>query len=325
MNYLFIATGGTKVENTIFKQYYPAINKSMSWDTILPFVKQATRTYLVKHLGQVTYDLIAGNGTGAELEEVRDILRFALANYTIYEALPSLNATISDMGVVEKTNENTIPISQWRLKTARWEALVKGDTFLDQAIDYIISKPGVFTAFTFTGSVFFKTTTSFQQYSTIAGPRAFQAMLPYIREAEDALEEKLCTFYPEVKAKLADTSELWMKLVHLCKRYIAHEAMMRAIPRLLLYIDGDGIKLTSSGDTFDQKSNILASFGKDGPDNLVRALRLDSKAAFQAVENWLYKNKTEADFATWVDNLPEYDDSPAITASGDGVGGIGIF
>ncbi len=325
MNYLFVATSGTKVENTTFKQYYPAINKSMSWDSVLPFVKQATRTYLVKHLGQVTYDLIAGSTAGTELDEVRDILRFALANYTIYEALPSLNATISDMGVVEKTNENTVPISQWRLKTARWEALVKGDTFMDQAIEYIISKPGVFSGYSFTGSVFFKTTSSFQQYSTIAGPRAFQAMLPYIREAEDSLEEKLCSFYPEVTAKLADTNNLWMKLIHFSKRYIAHEAMMRAIPRLLLYIDGDGIKLTSSGDTFDQKSNILASFGKDGPDNLVRKLNLDSKAAFQAVENWLYKNKAETAFATWVDNLPEYDDSPAITASSDRVGGIGLF
>ncbi len=79
--------------------------------------------------------------------------------------------------------------------------------------------------------------------------------------------------------------------------------MMRAIPRLLLFFNSDGIKLTSFGDTYDTKSNILASFGKDGPDNLVRALRLDSKAAFHAVENYLWKNIAEAGFATWVANL----------------------
>lgn len=49
------------------------------------------------------------------------------------------------------------------------------------------------------------------------------------------------------------------------------------------------------------------------------------KEPFTDLENYLWKNKTEAGFDTWVAHLPESDDSPIITRNNDGVGGLGYF
>lgn len=101
--------------------------------------------------------------------------------------------------------------------------------------------------------------------------------------------------------------------------------MARAIPRLMLYIDGDGVKITSSTDGFDTKANVLSSFGKDGPDRLMSHLRVDAKTAYQDIENYLYKNKDHSTFTAWYDALPKREYSMDVTVSPDGVGAIGLF
>jgi hypothetical protein len=317
MNYLI---------NTIeeLRLQYPNINRHAEYSQFDAYVKQSTRQDLLKHIDQDTYDLITLIGqTNSKILEVKELLTTSLAYYVIYSALPFMNAVISNMGVREHSNDESTPIAQWRFKNQRWESQKVADQFIDSAIQLIIDNAALFPDFNNKKSDFFNSKT-FLEHTNISGWRAYTAIIPSIRNAEDDLEKILCEHYDDFNTLQSSVDPIDVKLISIIRKYIAHNALAKAIPRLLLYIDADGIKITSSNDGFDFKANVLSSFGTDGPEKLIKVLNLDIKEAQQDILNYLYKNKTR--FVTWYDSLPKANmDSNYITYSPDKIGGIGLF
>lgn len=323
-----VSPAGDTILDYTFKDYFPNINGNALWLEMVPYVKQSYRTYMKKYISDALYAAITDYihtppGTPIdEFDEIVDLLCTANAYYAVYSAMPHINIILSTTGAVEPGNENTQASSQWRFKGARWEAIIAADNAMDQALEYLYENQDTFTDFEPGGSDFFIHTQDLVEYLNMTGRRGFVAMMPYVKEAERTIKMLLGTvFYDEILGW--DTPDSYQKtLIDLIKSYIADESLYHAIPRLSLLVDGDGLKLVSNTDNFNNYSNAIATFGKGGPEAVMRHIKLDAQKKRRDITAYLVK---EADqFITWRDAQPEDIDNDLIIKSSNYIGAVGI-
>lgn len=324
----------TEIRHTNFKNYYPSVNRSMAWDSMSPYVSQATHTYLKKWMGSenitIAKDIGADPDPTSEEKEYYDLVATALAYYAVYEAMPHINVFISDMGITDQTNETTMPTSRWRYQQARQEAIIKADKFLDLVLDVITSetmldkplpRPVTFTLLTKQESDFFKTTDQLAQIINTSGRRMYVSLIPYLKKAEYDLKKYMCHYYEDILTWI--DHEDHTELIYLCRLFIAQQALIYAIPQLSFIIDSDGLRLLSSSESFKNETNVLSSFGKDGPDKLISSLKLDSKKILSDIHNHLISDP--AKYQAYIDTLATTDSSTITVGDDECVGGVGFF
>ena len=328
MDILF--TPGTKVKDSNFKEYYPSVNANMDFCTIEPYIKKAVEKYIRPYFGEYymdIYEALMETGTSdAKMLRLGEFLRYALANYTIYDMVPFVNTVISDMGVRQNSNETSVPIEAWRYKNMRWQALIEADAMMDIALDYIYTHKADFAGYEHkTYSIWIPTTQVLEEYLNISGRRAYMKMSGWLGEGE---EEVKCLLgkdqYEDLLDKLeaGTLTDIDNGLIRKIRAYVSDFAMEKAITRLSIMIDGDGLKLLSSTDAFNLRSNAITTFGKDGPSAIRNVLKLDIRSRKNSILNYLSAN--EAEYPLWKETL-----MPGITkmviSSDDCVGGISVL
>lgn len=329
MNILFDEQCLLKDSN--FKSYYPAINSNMTMDTLLPFCRKAVEKYIRPYFGDY-YDTIhtAIMGptptTDEKMIKLGEFLRFALANYTIYDMIPSINAVISNMGIMQNSNETAVPIEAWRYKNTRWSAMIEADAMMDVALDYIYKERTHFTGYVHQAwSKWIPTTQLLQEYLNISGRRAYIQMGTFLSDAE---HEVRCMMgnaqYMDLldKHEAGTTTDIDKGLIRKIRAYVADFAMEKAITRLSLMIDGDGLKLLSSTDAFNLRSNAITTFSKDGPAAIRNTLNLDIKARKNGILNYLSANVDE--YTLWQQSLL-VGSGKMVISSLDCVGGVSVL
>lgn len=343
MKLLFKCTGVTNDQRTIknsnFKKHYPSVNGNMSWDNIEPYIRAATDEYIIPYLGQSFYDVLEAHYDTGSTDTVKDLIlekiQDAIAFYTIYDAMPHLNGVISDLGVRENNTENSLPVTQWRYKSMRWNSILKGDRSLDNALAYMednLDNTFLTTwkdseAYNCAGHILFRTTADLKKYLHIDGRRAFISLVPYLKKSEPSLMPILCNDqYDDLITKLkADSlSDKEKEVIEKCRHIISAKAMQIAVPHISVIYEGNGFKLVSRTDAYDTKSNLLTtSFSKEGVSMIRAQLEEDMNVHIDDLERYLYSNVD--DFPLWKDDMYEEDpESTMITASDDCVGGIMI-
>ena len=211
--------GDEKVGDTDFKSFYPAVNTNMQWCTLHPYVEQAEEMYIIPYISQEFYEEMETeyqlSGTIADEEKAKAFkyLRTALAYYTMYEAIPHLNARIADAGINENMNGDTAPVRQWVFNNSQWKACKKGYAFLDKALAYMEAQIqdgntdfDTFKdsdAYTITRDLLIPTASIFNEYYNIQKSRkAYVALRPFIRKAEQLhLKPFLCELYQEISTQ----------------------------------------------------------------------------------------------------------------------------
>lgn len=328
MDILF--SGGGVIGDSDFKNYYPSVNTNMDFCTFEPYMKKAVEKYIRPYFGDYymeIYEALMETGTtDPKMLRLGEFLRFALANYTVYDMLPFVNTIISDMGVRQNSNETSVPIEAWRYKNTRWQAMIEADAMMDAALDYIYKERAHFSDYEHQSwSTWIPTTQILQEYLNISGRRAYLKMGPWISDGE---HEVRCLMgnaqYMDLVEKYEDNTltPIDEGLIKKIRSYVADYAMEKAITRLSIMIDGDGLKLLSSTDAFNLRSNAITTFGKEGPQAVRNVLRLDIKARKNAILNYMSAN--EAEYPLWKESLV-----PGITkmviGSDDCVGGISVL
>lgn len=342
MNILFssqetIAKNRT-IGSTEFKKYYPGINISMSWDELAPHMEAATIEYILPYLGSELYEAIYQHSQSTTIDPIKDrlvdLLKRCVAHYTIYVAAPHLNVTISDLGLRENSNESSTPISQWKYKALRWSVMTVADSTLDTLLEYIEDNiDNAFFAVWKTSQAkdrythwLFPYTRDLQEYLSISGRRAYLALLPYLRAAEDKMTDLLCIEYATLKAKvIAGTTQNdtdTALLTHI-KKLIAKMAMLDGSVHLSMIYDGSGYKLASSMDSYDQRSNVLASSNKEWLQALQTKLEEDVQLQLNRLDKMLYADPDA--YPLWKEAKYVEDDNQGIIVSDDCIGGLGVF
>lgn len=318
------------VGHSNFKNHYPAVNRNMAWETLLPYIRQATKNHVLRWVGYELYNDLATKYEAdtvltTEQAEVLEALQDAVAYYTIFDAMPFLNISIADMGVQQPggSDSSTTPTSQWAFKNALWAALSRADTQLDQVMKDLETKYKSVAYFdlwrnssaqNIGSSAFFRTSQELANHINTQGARrVFVVLLPYLRRVEDTwLKAVTCTglfdllagkmrtsIYSEGFLSGADNTftTKQVELIKIIQRYVANESLAEAIPHLTVTVEAEGFRLLSQGDTFDDKKPITNSFHLESVKALKYKCEETAKTAKADLIAYLYDN---------ADDFPEF-------------------
>lgn len=342
MDLLFKCTGTTAddkiIRNSNLPGHYPSVNGNMAWDNLEAYIRQATEEYVIPFLGETFYQDLYNHYDLGPTDALKDKILLkvqdAIAMYAIYDAAPNLNGIISDLGLRENMNENSMPMSQWRYKSLRWNLILKADKSLDMALevmednvdDAFLTNWVNDSAYNDAGHPIFRTTRELKKYLNIDGRRAFLALLPYLRKAEPTIVNILCSGeYLDMKTDIAAVTpqQKYLDLLDKVKPVLAEKAFLMAVPHISVVYDGSGFKLVSRTDSFDSRSNMLNTFGRDGIDMIREQVEKD--LAIYQEELYHFLNNNPDDYPTWkADMYIEDPEGDTLLNSEDCIGGIFI-
>lgn len=249
-----------QIKDTEFKKFFPAINRGTEWCTIEPFVQQAEDNEIIPAIGLDFYNILndeyQANGTIANDTKAYTfrLLRTALAYFAMYKSLPQLTLRIGDAGTNENTTDGTAPVRQWVYNGSRWEIVKTAYLYLDMALEHMEKQVKAENtdydafkdsdAYTVSIELLIANAREFQQYYNIkTSRRAYTALRPYIRKAEELkLKDVLYELYDEIKEQIADDSlsDENTALLPDIKRLLAEYTLIYAIPDINFINDGEG-------------------------------------------------------------------------------------
>lgn len=338
MNYFFnidTPTASSTIADTEFKNHMPSINKSMSWQSIFPYIRQATDEFLIPYVGiemyNEAYQAEAPEEGDANLKyDAKLKMMDIVAWYAVWLAMPHLNRVLSDMGVQQNSNSESTsqPSDIWRYKNARWETMIRADSLLDSLMLYLEDNKENIAAwaqseiYSQVGHPLFKTTRIWAQYSNILSYRTFLAIKPYIGEAVDMdMAEWMCQDqYDDIISKsIAGTlSTVESGLFELMRKTIANFSLYRAIPHLRITFESNALLMVSSTDGMNMKKDALES----AIASLSQRLNENGRSYAAKIKKYLYNNVDS--FPIFKENGYNESIQHDVIVSPDGVGGIMI-
>lgn len=335
-----------QVGDSNFISHYSGIHRSMAWEELTPGIRQATEKFVIPYIGTDLYNDLASKYQADdtltdEQTKTLELLQDCIAYYTAYHILPERNAFFSSMGVTQNTptEGSAQPVNQWGWKAKRWNALENGDAFLDKVLSYLEEQiaAGVAyfdlwkdsTAYSVKTSDFFRHTSELDEYLNIQNSRrSFISLVKYMREIEeDLILPMLCQDQYDA---LLDTSDALTSaettLIGKVKKAVAYLGLHAAIPHHRIVIDGDGFRVVSQTDQFDDRRNQTNTVHEGAIVALAERAERKGRQYLQELETYLKEN---------ADTYPLWQNSPcnttptkrghSIVVPANGSGGIGLF
>lgn len=332
-----------QVGDTNFKSHYSGVNTSMAWAELEPAVRQATEKFVLDFIGLELYDDIADkfqNDTGLTNEQAKtlQLLQDCIAFYTIYHILPEKNSVVASLGVVQNTPDGgSQPVNQWGWKAKRWSALENADTFLDRLLAYLEKQVAASVdyfdlwadsdAYSVKASDFFRHTAELDEYLNIQNSRrSFISLVRFMRQVEeDVIKPLLCDdlYTAMLTAPLSAENALLLPMI---RRAVAYLGAVEAIPHHRIVIDGDGFRVVSQLDGFDERRNMTNNVHEAAIGALMLRCEEQGRKAVARLSKFLEDN---------IADYPDYENSdcrerPAVKAhsivnSTTERGAVGIF
>jgi len=335
-----------QVGDTNFMDHYSGVNRSMAWAELLPGIRQATEKFVLPYIGTELYDDLAEKYQAAttlttQQAKTVELLQDCIAYYTAYHVLPERNAFLSSMGITQNTptEGSAQPVNQWGWKAKRWNALENGDAFLDKTLSYLEQqvKAAVAyfdlwknsTAYNVKTSSFFRTTEKLDEYLNIQGSRrSFISLVKYMKEVEeDIIRPLLCDDqFEALKALDVETNEAAYALLHRVRRAVAFLGLAAGMPHHRIVIDGDGFRVVSQTDQYDDRRNQTNNVHESAIIALAQRAEQNGRRYLIELENFLRDNA--ATYTLWADspcNTTPTKRGHTIVVSADGIGGVGLF
>lgn len=331
------------IGDTNFRAHYAGVNTSMAWSELEPAVRQATQKYVLEYVGTELYDDLAGmfqddTALTPAQAQVLQSLQDAVAFYAIYHILPEKNAVVASMGVVQNTPDGgSQPTNLWGWKQKRWAALENADTFLDLMLSTLESQVALnvsyfdlwknSAAYKVKKSVFFRQTAEVDDYLNIKrSRRSFVSLVPFFLQMEDeVIVPLLCdALYTAMQANPLSPANA--KLVPYIRTAVAYLGAAEALPHHRVVVDGDGFRVVSQTDQFDDRRNQTNNVHEAAIQALLLRCEKRGREAVARLAKFLEDN---------LGDYPDYRDSacrekPASNAhsimqSESGIGAVGVF
>jgi hypothetical protein len=329
--------------DTDFLAHYTGANRNMMWEELTPGIRQAVEKYIIPYIGRSMYNELADyyvdppNTPIPAMDQAVTLLQDCVAYYTAYHVLPERNAFLTSMGVTQNTpaDGSGQPINQWGYKAKRWNALENGDMFLDTLMRWMEDNNGDgdfdtwTTAPEYTSKVsnFFKHTDDLDSFLNMQrSRRSFISLVKYCRQVEeDVVKALLCDDL--YSAVLDDTpTAANALLIPMIRRAVANLGLAAAVPHHRIVIDGDGFRVVSQTDQFDDRRNQTNNVHEGAINALAQRAEMEGRKAMAKLEAFLYTNKD--DYPLWTAS-DCYTETPSkghtIRYSEDKRGGVGIF
>jgi hypothetical protein len=163
---------------------------------VLPFAKRVERKIILDLIGQEQYDTIVVHTFDPEstepINKVKELLEEAIANYSLFLAMPTINVLITNAGAMTTENKEASN-ADWKDKRDLNRSLLKTyNEALDDAFQIMEENTSDFSKwvsskyYTVFKDLIVQQTTTFNDHFSIQKNRqTFCALKPYIREVED--------------------------------------------------------------------------------------------------------------------------------------------
>ena len=336
-----------QVGDTNFLAHYTGANRSMAFDELLPGIGQAVERFVLQYIGPEIYEALCDyfDTPTSETDDKDTALRLlqnTVAYYTAYHVLPERNGFISSMGMVQNTpTGGSTPMPQWAYKELRWDLLQNADKFLDRLLAHLekMVADGVTwfdtwkTSDTYkvTGSAYFRQNGDMERYLNTQGSRrAFLSLIKYFREIEEELIAPiLCTDLSEELAEQLAANDLSTQnkaLLPYIRKAVANLGLLAAIPHHRIVIDGDGFRVVSQTDQYDDRRNQTNSIHENAIVALSQEAERKGNKALADLQSFLKANETT--YTLWADspcNAKPRSRAHGLVVSPDYRGGVGLF
>jgi hypothetical protein len=312
----------------------------MAWDELKPGIRQATERYVLDYIGTALYNDLAGKYQAGDAlsqnqQAFLELLQDTIANYTIYHILPERRSVLSSLGVVEQSpqggsNAATYPI----YKEKRRGALDNADAFLDRALSFLENTGDAYfdlwknsTAAKLKVSDFFKLTSELDEYVNIQqSRRSFISIVRFCKQVEeDHILPKLCSeLYDQLL--VASPSAANVKLIPMVRKAVAYLGAAAAIPHHRIVIDGDGFRVVSQTDSWDDRRNLTNNVHESAVNALLVRCEQQGKAALAKLIAFLEDNLN--DYPTYRDStcrIVSASKEHSIRQSDNMMGAVGLF
>lgn len=339
MNLLFKINDGVPIENNIigdtnFQEHFADVNVNTSWTAFKTHIRQATSNYIIPHIGQDFYTKIAEKyeknvALSDKESNVLMLLQDAIAYFTIYKAMPTMNIVVGDAGIQQNTPEKSSPTSQWAFHLARDSAFAHADNNLDMLLNYLDKNIADFPSYKNSDeakvglSDFVRNSNTACEYLKIKGSRrTFSALVPFFKQVEKKkILPVICDeLYLKLKNNVDNLSDKDKKLMELIQSVVCNFGLWYAAPQLKLSIEADGFKVVSNTDGFTDKRNMTNNNHTNAIESLRNELELQGKEAEKNLISFLYKN--EADYPEWAKSDYRTKASKSINIISRGQGGF---
>ncbi|HRI58345.1 MAG TPA: hypothetical protein PK228_01435 [Saprospiraceae bacterium] len=309
-----------KVGDYNFKDFYPDTNRNMLWSELNPYVRQATRRFILPFVGRDLYDDIADmieddDVMTAEQTEFTERLRDAVAYCAIMTALPKKKTVVASMGAVENiAKEGTTGSSLWSFRTTLWSVAQDADRCVDELLDYLearVKAGDVYfdlwkdsEAFTIGKADLFRTTADFQVFQNINNSRrTYLAMLPILKQATKTHlipilgQEQYDELVEGLQANDLSAEELL--LLDMVRAALAAWAVYYATQKLPVLPDQDGFRVISNADAIDQRA-YSAEVTQSAIERIRAGAEQDARTNTADLQAFLAANAD--DYTTWKDS-----------------------
>lgn len=331
------------VGDTNFGQHYAGVNNNMAWEELTPAIRQATEKFVLDYVGTELYDdlaakYIAGTSLTTQQSETIRKLQDAIAYYAVYHILPEKNTVLASLGVVQQSPEGgSTPTNQWSWRAKRDSALQNGDFFLDRALAYMEKQVKAAVsyfdlwknsaAYKVRTSDFFRSTSDLDEFVNIQqSRRSYISFVRFLKQVEEEeIQTLLCTdLYPLLLVASPTTANA--KLIPMVKKAVAYLGAAKAIPHHRIVIDGDGFRVVSFTDQFEDRRNQTNSIHSDAIEALQKTMENTGQKALKELRKFLEDNIT--DYPLYANStcreLPP-NRGHSIVQSEDGIGVVGLF
>lgn len=335
------------IGDTNFMAHYTGVNTSMAWDEIAPGIRHAVEKFIIPYLGSEMYTQLvdyfdAPTDANDNKDRALALLQDATAYYTVYHVAPERNTFLASMGMVQNApTGGSQPTPQWAFKTAMWNALSNGDRFLDILIAHLESRVAAgdtwfnpwktSQVYKATGSTYFRQTVDMDNHLNIQmGRRSFLSLVKYFREIEeDQILPILCNdLTNQITEQMAagNPNAANKALLQYIRRAVANLGLAAAIPHHRIIIDGDGFRVVSQTDTYDDRRNQTNNVHEGAILNLQQAAAAKGAKALSDLQAFLEANADT--YTLWRDSTcreTPKSNAHGLVASPDRRGGIGLF
>lgn len=328
MFYLFTESTGPnpKVKDSDFRDYYPNISHEMSWKNLKPFIRQAWHTCVKPFIGDDLMDELTTNlqqvTPDADKSELAELVKQTLALYAINLGYPELITHISDGSVTSPSPDSATPITKWQYDSARWNLILKAEKSLDVALAFLIEKSITpWTAGVEYQTKWFSGAKELQKYIKINGHRAYVAMLPYIKYAEQELSSTLtCDVMDDIVTN--QSLPTYSSIIDHVKSYIAHKTLIRTIPTMLTYVEGNSLLFIQNAEGLTNQSTVYAKPNQDAIKMLIDVSLQNAADDIRSIRSVMESDPDT--FTVYADYLESNTTSRMVIESCDGIGGIMI-
>lgn len=238
--------------NTDLKKYI-SIADNFEFESFALYIPKAINSYTNKYVGNLHVllkdETPVANANAEILNEAREHLRSAIANFGYFLFTPYNSITMDSSGMANIQNEQRKNIEWWQLNDIRRELLRSGHESMDLLLEILEANPDVFTDWTTkfgaqNKKLLVHSTTEFQKgYNIFNSRQTFLALLPAISQVEDQyINHYLCKELL-LAMKAPSTNDNLILLKEYLQKAIVHFTIAKVYDEGIFNLDASGIKL----------------------------------------------------------------------------------